>query len=111
MKFLRPYLLLILISLFSSVAAFSQSTGSLAGTVTDTFGALVPGTTVIAVSADGDRKQTLTNSRGEYSISGLVAGRYTVQAIAPKLAPYENAEISIVAAAPLNVVKPPPTTT
>ena len=97
MKSIRSILLLVLISLVSSGAAFSQSTGGITGQVTDSLGAVVPGTTVTAVSADGKEKQAIANSRGEYSINGLAPGKYTVKAIAPKFALYENAEINITA--------------
>ena len=95
MRFKDRVLLLILISLVSSVAVFAQSTGTVTGQVTDILGAVVPGTTVTAVSPDGKEKQTVTNSRGEYSINGLAPGKYTVKAIAPKFALYENAEVMI----------------
>ena len=77
--------------------AFSQTTGTIAGPVTDSLGAIIPGTTVTVVAADGNQKQAITNSRGEYSITGLVPGKYTVKAIAPKFALYENAEVNIAA--------------
>lgn len=95
MKFIQSVLLLILFSVALSVTAFAQTTGSIAGQVTDSLGAVVPGTTVTVVSADGSQKQAVTNSRGEYSINGLVTGKYTVKAIAPKFALYENAEVNI----------------
>ncbi|MFN0280197.1 MAG: carboxypeptidase regulatory-like domain-containing protein [Pyrinomonadaceae bacterium] len=96
MSFIRSFLFFIFISLISAVAAFSQSTGSVAGQVTDSLGAVIPGTTVTAVSADGNEKQSTTNSRGDYLINGLVSGKYTIKAIAPKFGLYENTEVSIV---------------
>jgi hypothetical protein len=81
----------------SSIAVFSQTTGSISGQVTDSLGAVVPGTTVTAVAADGNQKQAVTNSRGEYSITGLAPGKYTVKAIAAKFAFYENTEVNVVA--------------
>ena len=62
MKFIHSVLLLILFLTALSVTAFSQTTGSIAGQVTDSLGAIVPGTTVTAVSADGKQKQAVTNS-------------------------------------------------
>jgi len=78
-------------------AAFSQTTGSVAGTVVDANGALIVGATVTAVSVDGKEKQAITNSRGEYSITGLAAGKYTIKAIAPSFGLYENSEINVTA--------------
>lgn len=97
MKFIRTVLFLIALSLGSSLSAFSQTTGTIAGQVTDSLGAIIPGTTVTLVRADGNQKQAITNTRGEYSITGLAPGKYTVKAIAPKFALYENAEVNIVA--------------
>src|SRR5205814_831431 len=42
-------------------------------------------------------KQAITNSRGEYSITGLSPGKYTIKAIAPKFALYENADVNVTA--------------
>jgi len=76
-------------------AAFAQATGSIAGQVVDDLGAIVVGATVTAVAADGKEKQVVTNARGDYSISGLAPGKYTVKAIAPKFALYDNTEVSV----------------
>jgi hypothetical protein len=53
-KFIRP----LLITLLFSVAAFGQTTGSIAGQVQDTLGAAVVGASVTVVSADGKEKTT-----------------------------------------------------
>src|ERR1043166_7292280 len=97
MKFIRSVLFLILSSVVLTGAAFSQSTGSIGGQVVDSLGAIVVGATVTAVAADGKQKQAVTNSRGEYSITGLAPGKYTVRAIAPKFALYENTEVTVTA--------------
>lgn len=74
---------------------FAQAVGSIGGTVTDSLGAIVVGATVTAVSAAGQQKQSITNARGEYSIPALAPGKYTVKAIAPKFALYENTEVDV----------------
>ncbi len=96
MKLIRSGLLLALISLVAG-SAYSQTPGSLAGTVTDSLGAIVVGATVTAVSPTGLQKQSITNARGEYTIPGLAPGPYTVKAIAPNFALYENTEVTVVA--------------
>src|SRR3954453_13097702 len=95
MKFIRSFFYLILISLAATGAASSQTTGSIAGTVVDANGAVIVGATVTAVAADGKQKDVVTNTRGEYSISGLAPGKYTVKAIAPSFGLYENTEVTI----------------
>ncbi len=86
-----------MLTALSAASIFAQSTGSVAGTVTDTLGAIVVGATVTAVSADGKQKQAISNARGEYSITGLAPGKYTVKAIAPKFSLYENADVTVTA--------------
>ena len=88
---------LILTGAFLTGLAFSQSNGSLGGQVVDSLGAVVVGATITATSADGKEKQVVSNGRGEFTISGLPPGKYTVKAIAPKFALYENTEVSIIA--------------
>src|SRR5438105_3235635 len=95
MRIIRSVLFVILLSIVLAGAAFSQSTGSVGGQVVDSLGAVIVGATVTAVSPDGKQKQAVTNSRGEYSITGLVPGKYTVKAIAPKFALYENTEVTV----------------
>jgi outer membrane receptor protein involved in Fe transport len=61
--------------------AFAQSstTGALAGTVTDSAGALLPGAAVTAVSIEtGTAHNVKANSSGEYRIGDLAPGTYNV---------------------------------
>ncbi len=95
MKLIRSVFLLAIFSLASG-AAYSQTPGSIAGSVTDSLGAIVVGATVTAVNPTGQQKQSITNVRGEYSITGLASGTYTVKAIAPNFALYENTEVLVV---------------
>ena len=78
-----------------SSTALAQQAGSLAGQVVDANGAVIVGATVTAVAADGKEKTATSNQRGEFAIAGLAAGKYTVKAIAPKFALYENTEVQI----------------
>lgn len=96
MKLIRSGLLLAFISILSA-SGFAQTPGSIAGTVTDSLGAIVVGATVTAVSPTGQQKQNITNAKGEYAISGLTPGVYIVKAIAPNFALYENTEVTVVA--------------
>ena len=96
MKIIRTSFLLAIISLAAGTV-FSQAPGSIAGSVTDTLGAIVVGATVTAVAPNGQQKQSITNAKGEYTISGLTAGKYTVKAIAPNFALYENTEVTVTA--------------
>jgi hypothetical protein len=97
MKFLRIALISAFVSVLAS-AAFGQANGSIGGTVTDTLGAIVPGATVTAVAADGTQKSATTNKNGEYAITGLAPGTYTVRSSSgTKFAPYENTDVAVTA--------------
>ncbi len=95
MNFLRSIFLLLLASTVFTGVASAQSAGSIAGSVTDTLGAVVVGANITAVAADGKQKQAVSNARGEYAITGLAPGKYTIKAIAPKFALYENADVDV----------------
>ena len=95
MKILRSITFLLSVSLALATGAFAQTAGSIGGQITDSLGAVVVGASVTAVSATGAQKQAVSNARGEYSITGLAPGKYTVKAIAAKFALYENAEIEV----------------
>jgi hypothetical protein len=95
MRLIKHFSLLIGIFTLSFSAAFAQATGSISGQVTDALGAVVVGATVTVISKDGKERQVITNARGEYTLSGLAPGVYTVKAIAPKFALYENNEVEV----------------
>ena len=95
MKLIREITLFSFISFLAAFSAFSQGMGSLGGQVVDGLGAVVVGATVTVVSPTGTQKQTISNARGEFAITGLTPGTYTVKAIASKFALYENADVAI----------------
>jgi hypothetical protein len=95
MKFIKSFLFTGMLALIISSTALAQQAGSLSGQVVDANGAVIVGATVTAISADGKEKTATSNQRGEFTIPGLAAGKYTVKAIAPKFALYENTEVAI----------------
>lgn len=95
MKLLKTLFLTGLISIIYAGAAFAQGNGSITGSVTDAAGAVIPGATVTAVDAAGKTKQVVANARGEYTITGLAAGTYTLKAIAKDFGLYQNAEVVV----------------
>jgi hypothetical protein len=78
------FVLALLISL-CPVFVFAQAiSGDLTGTVLDAHGAAVNGATVSAVNvATGQKAETVTKGTGEYRISNLPIGHYTVTVTAP----------------------------
>ena len=64
-----------------SVPVFSQVNGSVQGRVTDTTGAVIPSATVTAVNTEtGVSRSTSGNATGDYSVTLLPPGDYTVTA-------------------------------
>ncbi|HEX9962112.1 MAG TPA: carboxypeptidase regulatory-like domain-containing protein [Pyrinomonadaceae bacterium] len=86
-----------LLTLFISSSASAQQAGSLTGQVVDTLGAVVVGASVTAVDAGGKEKSVVTNRQGEYTITGLAPGKYTIRTTAPTFQSYENTEVEIAA--------------
>jgi carboxypeptidase family protein len=80
-----------------SINSFAQSTGSIAGTVTDVNGAVVIGANVSAVGADGKEKTTTSNKNGEFTIGGLQPGTYIFRVAAPNFQLFEIAEVAVAA--------------
>ncbi len=104
MKLIRTFILTGLLSILSAGAVLAQTAGSVGGQVQDTLGAVVVGATVTAVAADGKQKQSISNARGEFTITGLAPGKYTVKAIATKFALYENADVEVITGARSDLV-------
>lgn len=86
---------LFLFTFLFSISAFGQQPGSLSGQVQDTLGAVVVGATITVVSADASERTATSNQRGEFTITGLAPGTYTVRVKAPNFALYENTEVEI----------------
>lgn len=97
MKFSKLFVLSGLIALILNISILAQQNGSLAGQVVDSLGSIVVGASVIVVSSTGAEKNTTTNSRGEYTVTGLAPGKYIVRVSAPNFALYENTEVEIAA--------------
>ena len=76
------FTLVTLSAVFLSCAVLSQtslSTGSIAGSVTDASGAVVPNAKVTITGPTGQTVHAVTNGSGSYSSGALVPGVYTVR--------------------------------
>jgi hypothetical protein len=82
---------------FSVAISFGQqeTAGTLRGTVTDEFGGALIGATVTAVNQTGVEKSTVTNDDGNFVISGLTPGAYTVRAVANGFAVFEVQDVDV----------------
>lgn len=66
---------------------------SLAGTVYDASGAVVPGVLVLLKSNTNHEEASRANAAGEFTFSGLPAGSYTLEVRAPGFAQFQNAVV------------------
>ena len=92
---MKPLLLLLSLLLTLLPATYGQPAGVLHGVVTDESGALVPGATVTVSNAAGAVKSATAGSDGTYSVSGLAAGTYAVQASSPGLQQLKPASVEM----------------
>jgi hypothetical protein len=89
--------LLLILVFCAGVALGQQGTGTLKGQVSDEFGGVIVGATVVAVNSSGVEKTVTTNGEGNFVINGLAPGKYTIKMTAVGFANYENADVELVA--------------
>lgn len=75
-----------------------QRPGSVRGQVLDELGGAIIGASVTAIDAAGKEKSVVTNDNGNYTITGLAPGKYTLRVVNAGFAIYENTELEVVAA-------------
>jgi hypothetical protein len=76
-------------------SAMSAGPGVLTGVVTDQNGAVIPDATVRASSDSGEVASAVTDSEGNYSLSGLVPGRYTIQISRSGFSTFQQSAVEI----------------
>jgi hypothetical protein len=76
---------------------FAQTTGSIAGTVVDANGAVVPNATVVVKGESGQEFTVVTNDSGAYKVPSVGSGVYTVTTTAPnfKRSLVENVKVDV----------------
>ncbi len=85
---------LVLFALLSGIQGYSQ-TASLQGQVTDESGAIVQGATVLITGKSKFARAAQTGVDGTYSITGLPAGEYMLDASAPNLALGQQRKVTL----------------
>jgi hypothetical protein len=95
MKFIHKFFTAALFALLFTVASSAQQTGSITGVVQDAFGAVIVGASVTVVGPDERARSTTSNQRGEFSVTGLAPGLYTVRVFSPNFGLYENTEVRV----------------
>ena len=97
-SFLAVLLVIFVLASTSGIAAFAQSatTGAIRGTVTDSGGALLPGTTVTVKATATDLVRTVkSNASGEYRIPELEPGIYTATFTSDGFETYQENTIEV----------------
>src|SRR5260370_16074405 len=92
-KMAAKRLLMAGLTLILTMSAYAQqgSTGSIAGTVADPSGQVVPQATVKVTSElNGESHTTVTNESGDFFFGAIVSGAYTVRVEAPGFRPREQ---------------------
>ena len=97
MKFIRSFSFAAIAVLAFSLSGFAQNTGGVNGQVVDSFGAAIVGATVTVVMPNGTEKTATSNERGEFAVTGLAPGKYTVRVTAATFGAYENTDVAVVA--------------
>lgn len=97
MRKLFNCLSLLLTIIFIQSAIQAQTTGSIAGTVIDQNGAVVPSATVVIKGASGQEFTASTSSNGTFSVPAVAAGTYTVTVSATdfKTTVVENVKVNV----------------
>ncbi len=92
---MKSLLLLLLLLLTLLPTTYAQPAGVVHGVVTDESGALVPGAKVTVSNAAGPVKSAIAGNDGAYSVAGLDAGTYTVQATLPGFQQMKPASVDL----------------
>src|SRR5580698_2978392 len=90
MNFLKRCVPAYCLALLIPAALWAQNTGSLKGQVTDQSGAAVPNASVTLTGPNNAVKVAQTDSSGNYSVTGLAPGQYTVRVMAPGFTLFEK---------------------
>lgn len=102
----KPLLAILMIACFTP-ALFGQAFSSLAGTVTDPTGAVIPGVAITIVNTQtGLQRETTSNAEGRYSFPQVLPGAYQLTAKSPGFADVVIKDIQLLVNSPvtLNVV-------
>ena len=86
---------------FAGLVVGQQRAGSLRGQVLDELGGAIVGANVTAIDSKGVEKSVVTNEGGNYTITGLAPGKYTVRAINAGFALAETPDVEITTGKPL----------
>jgi len=73
----------VFVALFATMAIAQSDRGALAGTITDSTGAVVPNATITVTGVDtGTVYNAVSSSSGDYRIQDMVLGAYNIKVVA-----------------------------
>ncbi|HKP36361.1 MAG TPA: TonB-dependent receptor [Pyrinomonadaceae bacterium] len=105
-KRLLACLAFVIIAVMTTATLVSaQGRATLRGTVNDEFGAVIVGATVTLTDQAGVSKTATSNANGDYSFTGLIPGKYSINAQAAGFQSSEDAEVDVATTRrdPLNI--------
>jgi hypothetical protein len=92
----RGWIVLAVVLLLPAVMSGQEVTGSIAGTIFDSSGAIVPNATVEAIGSNSPRPITTTsNADGTFNFPKLPTGSYKVKVTAPGFSPVQQVGINV----------------
>jgi iron complex outermembrane receptor protein len=96
-----PLLVCLVVFLTQLVSLHAQETaaGSIRGTVADLRGQVIQGATVTVTNETDLKRTAVTNDKGEYAVTNLTSGGYTVTVAATGFASQEHAGVVVAAGA------------
>jgi len=94
-KYLRCFLMMLLILGLSAFVSAQTGGGALRGQVTDPSGAAIPGASVIMTPANGAPIVVQSNGQGSYEFKSLTPGKYTLTVSANGFTLYENDNVTV----------------
>ncbi|HUJ20159.1 MAG TPA: carboxypeptidase-like regulatory domain-containing protein, partial [Bryobacteraceae bacterium] len=104
MNFRKQTPLLVPLALTIGLAGIAGTGGSVAGTVADPSGGVMPGVLVVVRNTEtGVAQKTATNAEGFYGFPALPEGRYELQIDQPGFMPYRHTGLVVNANAALRV--------
>lgn len=97
MRKFTKFLIVGLALLLAQSAIYAQSTGAIAGTVTDPNGSVVPGAAIKVKGEAGQEFNAVTNDGGGYRIPSVATGNYTVTVTATgfKTSTFTNVKVDV----------------
>jgi hypothetical protein len=92
---IKPFnFIIIAVLLISGREAFSQSAGTLRGTVTDPSAAVVPNATITA-AGNGLNRTVKSDGQGHYTLPNVPPGKYNIRADAPGFITYTRPDVDV----------------